>query len=40
MITVLRRDLVPFLSFSSVSLFFNLKVELSSPGCIVGRGIL
>lgn len=37
-ITVLRRDLVPFLSFSSVSLFFNLKVELSSPAASLAVG--
>lgn len=33
-----RRDLVPFLSFSSVSLFFNLKVELSSPAAALADG--
>lgn len=37
-ITVLRRDLVPFLSFSSVSLLFNLKVELSSPAALLAGG--
>lgn len=36
-ITVPRRDLVPFLSFSSVS-FFNLKVDLSSPAASLAVG--
>lgn len=37
-ITVLRRDLVPSLSVSSVSLLFNLKVELSSPAASLAEG--